>query len=102
MKKIIARIAVILMLATGFTAIGSVANAAPAHAGTASQCFQKDAGAGYVFWSYSSAGRYAAVCYVDYDWFEEVVLGYRDGWKIMTVHPWRCGGTIPLWVRPCY
>lgn len=101
MKKIIAKIAIIIMLATGFTAIGSVANAAPAHAGTSSQCFQKDAGYGYVFWTPSGSGRYAAVCYVDYDWFEEAILGYRDGWKIMTVSNYYCGGTIRLWVSYC-
>lgn len=102
MKKLIAKIVIVLMLATGFTAIGSVASASTANAGTSSSCRQIDAGAGYVFYTPSGSGRYAAFCYVDYDWFEEVVLGYRDGWRLMAAHPWRCGGTIPLFVRPCY
>lgn len=101
MKKVIAQIVVVLMLAFGFTATASVANAAPAEAATTSGCRQIDAGYGYKFWTNSSSGRYAAFCNVDYDWFEEVVLGYRDGGKIMTVSPYWCGGTIRNWVVAC-
>lgn len=100
-KSWIARVMVILALATGFTAIGTVANASPAHASTTSQCRQIDAGYGYVFWTPSGSGRYAAYCYVDYSWDQEVFLGYRDGYKIMTVSPYYCGGGIRQWVIAC-
>jgi hypothetical protein len=102
MKKLFAQIGIIFALVVGFTGISSVANAAPAHAGTSSNCRQVDAGPGYVFYTNSGSGRYGAFCYVDYDWFEEVVLGYHDGTRLVAVSNQRCGGTITLFVRPCY
>ena len=100
-KSWITRLVILLTLTTGFTVIGSAANAAPAHAGTASQCRMIDAGYGYTFYTNSGSGRYAAYCYVDYDWAEEVFLGQRDGYKIMTVSPYWCGGGIRQWVAAC-
>lgn len=101
MKQFIAKLMIILTLATGFTFVGQVANAAPAHAGTISGCYQADAGYGRVFWTPSGSGRYAAICHVDHDWFEEVVLRQVDGWKITAVSNTWCGGTIRTFVRSC-
>jgi hypothetical protein len=101
MKKIIAKLAIIFMLATVFTGIGSVANASPAHAGTNLQCTQQDSGVWNGFWTPSGSGRYRAWCYTDYDWMEEVFLGYRDGWHTSAVSNTYCGGAIGLFVSHC-
>jgi hypothetical protein len=65
--------------AMALTASGIGVNAAiaapSAEAGTSSGCFvDKGNYGGY---------RYGIWCEVDYDWFEEVVLGYRDGLKLV-------------------
>lgn len=88
MKKVIAKVVVTLMLAFGLTGIASVANAAPAHAGTSSGCRIIDAGYGYTF--AGTPYRYATYCYVDYDWVEEVFFGMHDGWRIVNFHYGRC------------
>lgn len=102
MKKLIAKVVVILMLAFGLTGVASVANAAPAHAGTASSCRQIYAGAGYYFWTNTGGYKYAAYCYVDYDWVEETFFGMHDGWRFVAYDNTYCSGYIRQWVNPCY
>lgn len=101
MKKLIAKAMVIITLAFGLTGIGSVANAAPAHAGTSSSCRQVYAGTGW-FPTPTGYYKYAAYCYVDYDWVEEVFFGQRDGWRFVGYSNTWCSGYIRQWVNPCY
>lgn len=105
MKKTYQKLAakfVIIMMATmalvGVGQVGALATAEKASAGTLSQCRVVDAGYGRTF--YGTGKRYAAYCYIDYGWSEEVFLGYRDGWYFVWYSNNKCD--LKPWVPYIY
>ena len=92
MKKLIAKLMVVLMLTGMFTVVGSAANAAPAQAASMLNCRLLDAGYGYEIWTNFAHGRYATSCYQDYTWAEEVAFWWfaHDGWVVVNARDWRC------------
>lgn len=70
LKRALASIFVILGITVGTVVVAPVATAAPAHAVTMTQCSSY----------YQYGWNYVTVCYYDYNWWEEVVLGHHDGW----------------------
>lgn len=93
-NKFSAKIAAMTLAVSGLTGVGLVTDttlgAESANAASVSSCRLLDAGYGYVFYGPSSTGRYASYCYFNYDWFEEAVLGMRDGMKMVNVRSVRC------------
>jgi hypothetical protein len=90
-KKLATKFAILTLATTSLIGVGQVAamaTAEKASAGTLNSCRVVDAGYGRTF--YGTGKRYAAYCYVDYDWTEEVFLGYRDGWKFVWYSNNRC------------
>lgn len=74
-----------------------VAIAAPVHAATMYSCYVAPS-----YGDHHNPGKHGDVfASVDYNWYEEVVLGQVDGVKYFGTVGWDKVGTRPTWIRGC-
>lgn len=88
---------VALLVALGLVACGFVMAAAPVHAATMYSCYVAPS-----YGDHHNPGKHGDVfASVDYNWYEEVILGQVDGIKFFGTVGWDKVGTRPTWIRGC-